>query len=114
MPKVLSKSRGKRMSAPDPTLRTPQIFPRIDLPSPIPKIPTTNFLTVVEEDGTEWCESLDVPRYEAKEDDEVLKAQIEHDIEQEKQLAIAQQEMLKQYRAKLFKNVLNGWPVGKK
>lgn len=103
------------MSAPDPTLRTPQIFPRIDLTSPIPRSPATNFLTVVEEDGTEWCESLDVPRYEAKEDDEaLLKAQIEHDIEQEKQLAIAQQEMLKQYRAKLFKNVISAWPIGKK
>lgn len=94
------------MSAPEPSLRTPQIFTPI---APIPKSPAMNFLTVVEEDGTEWCESLDVPRYEAKEDDEtILKAQIEHDIKQEKQLAIAQQAMLQQYRAKLFKNVLNG------
>lgn len=103
------------MSAPDPSLRTPQIFPRLEPTiAPIPRSPAMNFLTVVEEDGTEWCESLDVPRYEAKEEEALLKAQIEHDIEQEKQLAIAQQEMLKQYRAKLFKNVLNGWPVGKK
>lgn len=96
------------MSAPDP-LRTPQIFRAVGVTTPIPRSPALNFLTVVEEDGTEWCESYDVPRIEAKEDEEILLAyQKQIQEEEAKQKAIAEQQMLQQYRQRLFKNVLDG------
>lgn len=92
------------MSAPDP-LRTPQVF-RL-----IPRSPQINFNTVVDETGTEWCESYDVPRREMREDDEeILRAQIEYDAQLIKQ---KEKTMLEAYKAKLFKNVL-GAPLGKK
>jgi len=100
------------MSTPNNDLRTPQTFR-----APIPRSPAVNFLTVVEEDGTEWCESYGPTRPEAKEDDEeILKAQIAYD---EMLVKEKEKEMLEAYKAKLFRNVLGtpvtlGTPKGKK
>lgn len=93
------------MSAPDP-LRTPQVF------RPIPRSPQVNFLTVVDETGTEWCESYDVPRREMREDDEeILAAQIAYDAQLLKQ---REQQIVAEYKQRIFKNVLDGSiPAGK-
>jgi len=94
------------MSAPINDLRTPQTFH-----APIPRPQKAKFLTVVEENGTEWCESYDAPRIEAREDDEeILKAQIAYDEKLQKE---KEKQMIEAYRAKLFKNVLGTHQVKK-
>jgi hypothetical protein len=91
------------MSAPNNELRTPQTFH-----APIPRSPALNFRIVEDETGTEWCESLDAPRQEAKESDDYLAIQAQYDANLDKQIKDAEEALKQQYRQRIFKNVLDG------